>query len=332
MVRRRVTATSLLGISAGLVLALHVFRPGLDPWAHRMSEYATGPYSFLMVGAFVALGLGLVAVPEPVPTGRVLLAVAGVGMAVSARFRSDSSPGGVAGDSVHSVASATATMAVIVALCCSARREHGWARRVDQSFAVAAVALGAASPLLHDTRWTGLTQRSLWVVLLLWLVLVTWRRRPEERSDSATSSRRQRRISGAAQASIMNNASHTSSRIRLLVAVAALACFAIAGCTSDQRRSLGEEDLRDSLESLTVAAVDSVAASANGPLSCTAAITGGSAATATCTGTVDGGGVVEATFTGTADVDAETCSAQLLVRIDGETVAERGGVHCFDSV
>jgi hypothetical protein len=120
--------------------------------------------------------------------------------------------------------------------------------------------------------------------------------------------------------------------VGLVIAAVALATVAIAGCSDEQRRSLGEEDLRDSLNSLTVAAIDSADASPNGRLSCTADIGSDSAVTATCTGTVEGGGVVEGTFTGTADVDAETCSAQLLVRIDGDTVAERDDTRCFDSV
>ena len=33
-----------------------------------------------------------------------------------------------------------------------------------------------------------------------------------------------------------------------------------------------------------------------------------------------------------ADIDAETCSAQLVVRIDGDTVADRDDVRCFESV
>src|SRR4051794_9300872 len=83
---RPVTAIVLLVVSAGLVIALHPLRPGLDPWAHRMSEYSTGPYWFLMVGAFVALGVGLMTVPRRSAAERVLLAVAGVGMVVSAVF------------------------------------------------------------------------------------------------------------------------------------------------------------------------------------------------------------------------------------------------------
>ena len=34
--------------------------------------------------------------------------------------------------------------------------------------AIAAVALGAASPVLHRTSWTGASQRALWAVLLAW--------------------------------------------------------------------------------------------------------------------------------------------------------------------
>jgi hypothetical protein len=40
--------------------------------------------------------------------------------------------------------------------------------------AFTALVLGAASPLLHDTDWAGLSQRLLWLALLAWLLLAAW--------------------------------------------------------------------------------------------------------------------------------------------------------------
>jgi len=48
------------------LLALHLLRPEFDPLTHRMSEYAIGPYGFLMTLAFVTAGLGLLALAHTV--------------------------------------------------------------------------------------------------------------------------------------------------------------------------------------------------------------------------------------------------------------------------
>ncbi len=41
-----------------LVMLLHVLRPQLNPLSHAISEYAIGPYGFLMTLAFIMRGLG----------------------------------------------------------------------------------------------------------------------------------------------------------------------------------------------------------------------------------------------------------------------------------
>jgi hypothetical protein len=57
------TQISLLGVlsSVGLVVALHVLRPDLNPMRHFISDYALGPHSLLMNLAFWACGLGILA-------------------------------------------------------------------------------------------------------------------------------------------------------------------------------------------------------------------------------------------------------------------------------
>jgi hypothetical protein len=55
-----------------------------------------------------------------------------------------------------------------------------WGRRPRPALGVAgvlawsALGLGAVSPILHDTAWTGLSQRLLWLTLLAWLLLTAW--------------------------------------------------------------------------------------------------------------------------------------------------------------
>jgi hypothetical protein len=39
---------------------------------------------------------------------------------------------------------------------------------------VLAVAFGAVSPVLHRTRWSGLSQRLLWLTLVVWAILAAY--------------------------------------------------------------------------------------------------------------------------------------------------------------
>ena len=43
-----------------LLAALHIIKPELDPSWHFISEYAIGPYGWLMMLAFLCLGLSCV--------------------------------------------------------------------------------------------------------------------------------------------------------------------------------------------------------------------------------------------------------------------------------
>ena len=48
------------GRSGACVATLHVVSPDLEPRSRRLSEYANGPYGYLMTLAFLALGIGMV--------------------------------------------------------------------------------------------------------------------------------------------------------------------------------------------------------------------------------------------------------------------------------
>ncbi|HEY8339803.1 MAG TPA: DUF998 domain-containing protein [Egibacteraceae bacterium] len=173
----------LLGLGGVCVVALHGLRADLSPVSRRLSEYAIGPHGGLMLVAFCALGAGLLALAAALVGERpravaALVAAAGVGLVVSGLYPTD--PGATtATELVHSRASALATLALLVAA--------GWrwlAVRPDRlggSLAGAALVLWAASPLLHDSPVTGLSQRALWAVLLGWLFVTAARLRQRRR-------------------------------------------------------------------------------------------------------------------------------------------------------
>lgn len=185
------SAIVLLACSTACVIALHVLRTDLDPAAHRLSEYANGPYGHLMTVAFVALGGALLALAAGLRSRDqrqglpqvtyALLAVSGTGMIVSGIFRTDPAEPPSAAEILHSRASGTAFLALIVATVA-----WSWAARTarPRAMALASVVTGGASVALHDTRWTGAGQRVLCLVLLAWLWLAA-RECQVERSEDA---------------------------------------------------------------------------------------------------------------------------------------------------
>jgi hypothetical protein len=163
---------------------LHIVRSDLPPAAHRLSEYANGPYGWLMTMSFIALGCGLMAMTVIFGVGRrrdiVARAIpaaaflAGVATIASGIFKT-----GASGDSevLHSRASAVAVVAVVALALMHSRplNRHQGHDLIGASLALVALGLVLMSPLLHHTRWTGLSQRLLWIVLLTWLLRAAWR-------------------------------------------------------------------------------------------------------------------------------------------------------------
>ena len=178
--------TTSLGVASGIsvaiglacVIVLHLVRRDLSPIEDRISEYALGRSGPLMFIAFVATGIGILCLAwalwrvggrwsRAVPA---LLAVAGVGMIVSGLFPTDRLRSGAAADAVHSRASALGTIALVAgALMWSVLRAGR--HRVDIALAVLAAGFAAASSALHGSSISGLSQRLLWLTLLLWLIV-----------------------------------------------------------------------------------------------------------------------------------------------------------------
>ena len=184
--RARVVAIAGFVSSLACVAILHLLRTDLPPVAHRLSEYANGSHGWMMAVAFSALGCGLIALgvllrPEqresPLAwTSSALAFLAGAGTIVSGIFRTNVSD---ASELVHSRASALASVALVV-LClaysipAAFHRSDAAPDTAGTVLALTAAILAAVSPLLHDTRLTGLSQRLLWIVLLAWLLRAAW--------------------------------------------------------------------------------------------------------------------------------------------------------------
>jgi len=124
----------------------------------------------------------------------------------------------------------------------------------------------------------------------------------------------------------------TTSRRSGLLALVSVGLLAIAaGCSEEQRRDLGEEDIRQSLGEHVEQVVDGQGLEIDGDLTCHADITESSTLTASCDGTTSTGAAIVGTFEGAADMetDPEVCAAHLVVLVDQTSVADEADVDCF---
>ena len=180
-------AIALLLTSAAGLVVLHVLRADLSPVSDRLSEYANGSYGVVMTLSFFLLGAGLLVLGSAVWAARpatgwsrvVPLAViaAGCGMVVSGVYPTDPAGAPTTTERVHSLASGSATLALIGAAVSYSLLGRLRPRRAIGPaglLAGAALALGAVSPVLHGTVWTGLSQRLLWLTLMGWLLVTAW--------------------------------------------------------------------------------------------------------------------------------------------------------------
>lgn len=188
VVLRRSSAAFIVAAPV-LVAILHVVSRDLEPRSSRLSQYANGPYGYLMTSAFLALGTGMLLLAAAlhsqterrrIPwTARAGVAIAGAGMVISGLVATDPSSANSMREAIHSLASGLASVVLVgtalVWLVVGGRRAAEWQpSRTGAACAVVAAGLAAASPWLHRSSWTGLSQRSLWVALLCWLVAVVW--------------------------------------------------------------------------------------------------------------------------------------------------------------
>jgi hypothetical protein len=178
----RAAATAVL-VGVAAVLALHVVRRDLAPASRRLSEYAIGPWDWVMTSAFLAVAAGAWLLRRSLWPARwlspvrVLLAVAAVGLVVSALVPTDPTRPGAVREAVHSTASGGALLSLVIAATWTVTRgapSIGWRRgrgaaRVAATGAVLGVVL---SPVAHDGPWTGVVQRLSYACLLVWMLLV----------------------------------------------------------------------------------------------------------------------------------------------------------------
>jgi hypothetical protein len=110
----------------------------------------------------------------------------------------------------------------------------------------------------------------------------------------------------------------------------AILAVAATACSDDQKRSLGEQDVRDSLRTSVEQILDDTGDGVDGDgLDCTSSIGSDGTVDGSCAGSTDGGEPVTAAYAGTADIDAETCTAVMTITVGATELPPDDGVDCF---
>jgi hypothetical protein len=175
------------------VVVLHFLRPEYNPINHAVSNYAVGPYGFLMTASFYvlalpifALALGLsqcIARNNLSSVALLLLGFAGIGMVVMGIFPGDAHalhpPATVTGV-IHWTAAGLSFLSIMIAaflLSVSFKKDVRFQRFQRPCLLLALAMVGALVlyGILALVGWIGIGQRIYIAVCLLWLLaLAGW--------------------------------------------------------------------------------------------------------------------------------------------------------------
>jgi hypothetical protein len=190
-----VVAIIAAGAAAAALLLLHLLRPDLDPTWRFVSEYALGPFGFVMTVAFLAIAAASAALvtlmwgQARTATGRigaVLAAISGLGMLISAAFPTDpiTTPADefTLSGTLHAVGGQlNLTPFAILFLTIGLRRARDWRPVLPALWAIVAVALAVtvgfiataatASDGFGPGVLTALLGRGMLAAYLAWVIL-----------------------------------------------------------------------------------------------------------------------------------------------------------------
>ncbi len=173
------------------VVALHMLRPEYNPVNHAVSNYAVGPYGYLMTSAFYALALSLfalaiglarsMALTTQAQVAMLLLNIASIGIVVMGIFPGDAHalhpPATITGI-VHWLAASVSFLSIMIAafiLSNCFKTDERWQAFQRPAFALALAMVVALLlyGMLALIGWIGIGQRIYITVSLTWLLLMT---------------------------------------------------------------------------------------------------------------------------------------------------------------
>jgi hypothetical membrane protein len=174
-------------------IALHLLPTGFNPVTHELSDYANGPYGWLMTVGFLGLGLGSLLLVWILARGQdagllspatlVLLGVWGAARFLAAFFHDDL-PGAVptVHGRIHDVLAVLALLSVSIAMILASRsfrREPRWSSFGMMSLVLGLLALIATLLFVGGVESSspthpvlGLLERVFYVCAIVWLLLV----------------------------------------------------------------------------------------------------------------------------------------------------------------
>jgi hypothetical protein len=177
-----------------LIAALHLLSPEFDPIQRPTSEYAVGPFGYLMTSAFVAISvstwaliIGLsrdLAEPARSRLGLALLGVFGIGVLVAASFPSDleDAPQTLAG-TIHSINGPLTFLSLVIGTNLVSRKlryDERWrpTHRVASGLAIFMIPmfLAGGAAVARETG-AGIAQRILVLTFATWLFVMASRLR-----------------------------------------------------------------------------------------------------------------------------------------------------------
>lgn len=177
-----------------LIAALHFLSPEFDPIQRRTSEYAVGPFGYLMTTAFIALSVSTWALviglrrdlSEPARSrlGLALLGVFGIGLLVAAAFPTDleGAPQTVAG-TVHTINGALTFLTLVISanlLTRELKHDEKWRQTHRVAWVLALIMipvfLAGGAAAARETGG-GIAQRILLVTIATWFFVMAARLR-----------------------------------------------------------------------------------------------------------------------------------------------------------
>lgn len=174
-----------MGYFVVAVIALHFLRPDHNPIQRIVSQYAVGPYGFVMTSAFFALSLGSLALVIGLfrglseagrsLVGLVLLGIWGLGIFIAGIFPTDlNGSAQTTFGNIHVIASVLAFVSLVLAALLISWRfknDENWSsfHRPALLFALLMSLTFVGLFLYINTRFGGLGQRIFIAAVLIWL-------------------------------------------------------------------------------------------------------------------------------------------------------------------
>jgi bacteriorhodopsin len=193
----RVATIALVAVAyfAVIVVVLHFLRPDLNPIRRPTSEYAVGPYGFLMTSAFFSMSLGSFALVIGLyrgvsqrarsGIGLVLLGIWAVGVLIAMSFPIDpeGAPQTLSG-TIHRINGPLAFLSLTAGTILVSRRfrQDGLWRPIHRSAVILSLVMLAAFianfvNIATASGFAGLCQRIFLVAFVTWFVLTAERLR-----------------------------------------------------------------------------------------------------------------------------------------------------------